>query len=483
MRRAGKCFALMVSLLSSSSGADEFCGLKCDPAKSLIEPLSVPSVLGAPAQSIHCGIKANQTVLSETPLAGGGRRVMALAYGSCEVLKLKTRPNLSPSRITGTFKDIPNGTDNAYNGVLVPSGVDQVRKTHPYLEALRKAGCSNSQECSPGRIDLKVEGVDPACKKMVCDAYNSPAMYQYAGKARRGEAVFHQVYTRKTYSSKTKKTTTNQYSVAGVDCSYFVFEAMGRAGLNYAPNQPNSYRSTLSLGTLGARGSDGKRLDCFDRVNSAGGIRSGDLLVTPGVHVVMVDTVGADPFGIDEMIEGEEAWNWKVDTQQRSFTQIRAGSSTLSDSEKKNFLNALATQLCSDLDPARFKVTIIHSSSHGNGVGIQREEAYSKNNYSGGLGRNSPLLAVLKLKAKAECITLLKEKWKSFAPGFESTSNTDLEAIRKSEKSSGGTKVLRHASDEPGCRGEPPFDPAMNCADCCDLNSSYEGLTGGLDGN
>jgi|GEM_PF-5394952 len=479
MLRSASGFALLSLLFSAQTGAAEFCGLRCEPDRSLLESLRSPGLFGAPPSIAQCGNRANIPVLTETPLAGGARRTMALAYGSCEVLKLKTRSNLIPDRISGTFKSFSGGADYNFNGVQIPAGVEQVRKTHPYLRALQKEDCSNSRECSPAGLKLPVQGVDPSCKKMVCDAWLWPSMYQYGGKAGTGEAVYHEVFTRKSYDSKTKKTTTRKYSVSGLDCSYFVFQAMQRAGLKFSASQQNFYRSTTYLSTLGARGAGGKREDCFDRINSAEGIRPGDLLVASGVHVAMVDTVGRDPFGIARMIEGEAAWNWSSPAQQSMFGEIRAGTSKVPAAAEHSFLNKLAGQLCADLDPARFRITIIHSSPNGNGVGIQREEAYSDTSYSVGLGRSSTLLGLLKLKAKAECILALKKKWESFSPGFSKSVNAVLEAIRKSERAPGGSKVLRHASIEPGCRGAPPIDPALNCADCCDLGSSYESLTGG----
>jgi hypothetical protein len=254
---------------------------------------------------------------------------------------------------------------------------------------------------------------------------------------------------------------------------------MERAGLNFYPGKTNFYHATNGLADLGGKNSKGDRLDCFDRISSSGGIRAGDLLVVSGLHVVMIDTVGRDPFGIAEMIEGENAWNWTHPADQAAFKAIRSGTSKQSNTERLAFLNRIATQLCTDeLDPARFKVTIIHSSPHGNGVGIQREKAYSDTSYGVGLGHDSALLSALKLKAKAECIDQLREKWEGFAPGLKASTNAALASIRKAEATPGRSKVLRHASNEPGCRGIPAFDPAMHCADCCNLNSRYDEITG-----
>jgi len=325
----------------------------------------------------------------------------------------------------------------------------------------------------------QVPGIASVCKKIDCDVYQFPPLYQYGGKASFGEAVHHEVASRKSYDGKTKSTTTTQYAVSGVDCSFFVFQSMERAGLNYYPNKAARYQATVGLATLGEKTKTGERLDCFDRVESQGGIRPGDLMVVSGVHVVMVDTVGPDPFGIHEMIEGESAWNYTSSIPQATFEEIRAGKSKLSQAAQFTYLDRLANLLCSDLDPAQFKLTIIHSSPNGNGVGIQREKACSATSGGVGLGRASSLLSVLKLKAKAECIRTLKQKWDAFAQGYQAAPHAVMDDIRRSDLVSGGGKVLRHASNEPGCRGYPPFDPAMNCADCCDLNSSFDVMMGG----
>ena len=479
MIRRGLYWAFLSFLFGLPGHTDEFCGLKCDPTKVLSDQLKSPIKFGASVFPNACGNQANEKLISETPLIAGGRKMMALTYGSCDVLKLRTRESLSPNRINGTFKSISNGTQYSFDGVAIPGGVKQVRESHPYLGHLRASSCTNAQECSANGIKNEIPGVAPVCKKVDCDAYQYPPMYQYGGKASSGEAVHHEVVSHKSYDGKTKKTTTTQYAVSGVDCSFFVFQSMGRAGLNYYPNTSISYQATNGLATLGEKTMSGGRKDCFDRVEASGGLHSGDLLVVSGVHVVMVDTVGADPFGIEEMIEGESAWNYTKSIPQNTFEEIRAKKSKLNEVEKFAYLDRLATLLCSDLDPAQFKVTIIHSSPNGNGVGIQREKVCSSTSGGVGLGRASSLLSLLKLKAKAECIDTLKQKWNSFAPGYSSAPNAVVESIKKSERISGGSKVLRHASNEPGCRGYPPFDPSMNCADCCDLSSSFETLIRG----
>jgi hypothetical protein len=479
MIRSGPVWAFLTLFSAVSGHAGEFCGLKCDPTKFLTEKLQTPIGLGIAGLTAACGGHGNQSLMVETPLIAGGRKMMALTYGSCDVLKLKTRESLNPNRISATFKSLPNGTKNSFDGVAIPGGVNQVRESHPYLGHLRNAQCSNAEACSGAGAKKSIPGVNDACKKIDCDVYQFPPLYQFGGKASDGEAVHHEVISHKSYDGKTKKTTTTRYSVSGVDCSFFVFQSMGRAGLNYYPGKPSAYQSTNGLATLGEKTKSGERRDCFDRVETSGGIQSGDLLVVSGVHVVMIDTVGPDPFGIHEMIEGESAWNFIPSIPQATFEDIRSKKSKLNQAAQFSYLDRLANLLCSDLDPAQFKITIIHSSPNGNGVGIQREKVCSATSGGVGLGRASSLLSLLQLKAKAECIGTLKQKWNAFAPGYQEAPNLVVDSIKKSESVSGGSKVLRHASNEPGCRGYLPFDPTLNCADCCDLNSSFESIAGG----
>ncbi len=450
----GFAWAWMLVGFFSLSYANEFCGLKCnppDPVTGLVEQAQ-SAVAMNPAADCEPAEK-NSEILKETPLAGGARKMMAMVYGSCAVLKLKARQKLNPKEPKIRIETMS-----------IPTGTDAARTNHPYLGHFRDPGCTNAAECSDANLNKPVVGIPSACKKIVCDAYRYPSAYRYGGKAKNESEVTSHEF-RAPASVQT-----------GVDCSYFVFQSMNQGGLRFEKNKENYYRASSALSVLGQKDKDGNRLDCFDQVvDQEGGIHPGDMIVIPGKHAALVDTVGPDPFGINAMIEDPTQWkglDWEKTKGTPNGTaltlrgsvekidQIRQGTSTMYTDEKVKFLNDLSTYLCSNaLHWDRFKLTIIHSSSNGNHTGVQRED-----NPSGCM--RPPLLQL----SKAQCIRAMKQKWREQVPEFADAPSAIIQNIARSSTS----KILRHASDEPDCRTNPPSVPESACADCCDLNSTYE---------
>ena len=144
----------------------------------------------------------------------------------------------------------------------------------------------------------------------------------------------------------------------GIDCSAFVSSAVGVAGLRYKPGTDNKpvYTRYTSRDFISATKSN---WTCYENisVSKSNSIKSGDIVAVEG-HVVMVDTVGADPFGI---------------------SKVSSSSG------------------CDSLSYKNYDFAVIQSSPSKNSVGINR---YRANVY---LSESSKMQAVFGAYAKAQC--------------------------------------------------------------------------------
>jgi hypothetical protein len=122
---------------------------------------------------------------------------------------------------------------------------------------------------------------------------NHPPIYDFGGKP---------------YTTSTLATTLNMQradggsgsEVFGVDCSGFVFSSLVSAGLHIV-DPGKDIKATMVLGTPAAafKEPQSNHLGCMAKIaiTSTQTLQPGDVIATTG-HVIMVDTVGADPFGI-----------------------------------------------------------------------------------------------------------------------------------------------------------------------------------------
>ena len=313
---------------------------------------------------------------SVPPLAIGGRKAMALTYGSCEVLKL---PVLDVN----------------------PEG-----KKNPYLGWLTRPGCDDQAACSnPTAWKIK----DNACEMHACLVLKRPPRYVYgAGHG--------------SLENQTR-----------VDCSAFVSQAMMMTGAKFKPNEPlKSAIPTQGLWELG-KVQNGQPVDCFDQVlpevggeegadhHRKFGLKPGDLIVAPNYHVVMVDTVGQDPFGVQANIilkmkakNGMKGFESIVQEGLTDRHAVRIFGAKSPDDPKKNkvqflsdedfkqfknksiedilytkepkditnadldFLEKAAEVICDSemYSPSEYKMTITHSSPNHGGVGVQRQKLF-----------------------------------------------------------------------------------------------------------
>lgn len=228
-------------------------------------------------------------------VAQGLKRVISTAYQSCRVLDLPALDKNAPSvvGITRLAEKHPDGI----GAKRVISDLASVQKTHYYIR-----GIATESSCQPVR--------------------NNPLIYDYGGEP---------AISKNTLNFFSNAGTGT--SVLGVDCSAFVSSAIAVSGLRYKPDLPNKpiYTRQTSSQFINAAKSG---FTCFDNVSLTPNqsILPGDIVAVVG-HVVAIDSIGQDPFGLNQVKSVSE---------------------------------------CSKLNYKNFDIVIAQSSPSKNGIGINK---------------------------------------------------------------------------------------------------------------
>ena len=209
------------------------------------------------------------TVTDAPPAVGqknvivGSHNVLATAYQSCAVLEI---PEVSAA--TADVQGIERyGThSDGVGGQRRVSSLSSVQNTHPYIKVAggAQSGCFNVR--------------------------SNPLIYDYGGQA----AIANNILD---FSKNSGSGT----SALGIDCSAYVSAAVAAGGLRYKPGVENKavYTRQNSSKFINASSSG---FTCFSNVTATptSSIKAGDIVGVSG-HVVIVDKVGADPFGLKRL--------------------------------------------------------------------------------------------------------------------------------------------------------------------------------------
>lgn len=224
-----------------------------------------PAVVDQPVDN-----SSGSGTISDAPVAvaqksvfAGSQNVLVTAYQSCSVLEL---PDMSAATAdvqgivrTGTHSD-------GIGGVRKVSSVSSVQNTHPYIKVAggAQAGCFNVR--------------------------SNPLIYDYGGSASIANNVI-----------DFSKNAGSGSSALGVDCSAYVSASIAAGGLRYKPGTENKaiYIRQNSSKFINAASSG---FTCFNNatMTPTQSIVAGDIVGVSG-HVVIVDKVGADPFGLKKL--------------------------------------------------------------------------------------------------------------------------------------------------------------------------------------
>ncbi len=207
----------------------------------------------------HEALTAPKGKIFSAKIAKGVEMVFSTAYQSCRTLDLPamdhgTTAVVGISRV-GTHPDGVGGKREITN-------LAAVQNTHYYLR-----GLASEAQCAPVK--------------------NNPLIYDYGGEpAIAGNTINFQ------------KNAGTGTGALGVDCSSYVSSTIAVAGLRYKPgldNKPIFIRQT-STKFIDAVQSG---FSCFENitVDAKSSIATGDIVGVKG-HVVIVDSLGPDPFGL-----------------------------------------------------------------------------------------------------------------------------------------------------------------------------------------
>lgn len=198
--------------------------------------------------------------------AAGAQKVLMTAYQSCAAAKLPAMTSASRSIASGAIKI--TGTHSSGTGLKREVGnLALLQQSHYYVrEGIEKgASCFNVTK--------------------------SPLIYDYGGKPYATTALSSSLDYFKNAGSGTK--------VLGVDCSGFVFSALASQGLRVSPSKRAQAYLVFGINARMYMNPKSNGLTCLAPVPSqkSDSLRSGDILASTG-HIIMVDNVGKDPFGV-----------------------------------------------------------------------------------------------------------------------------------------------------------------------------------------
>lgn len=222
---------------------------------------STPQIEANPDYAYH----RKQAIAAGVPLAVFGERwALATAYQSCISLEIPALDNSVPDikgiAITGKHSD---GVGNKRS----IASLTQVQATHPYLNQVTSygSGCFNVRQ--------------------------NPLIYDYGGKP--------YATTSKTSPIDLFKNSGDGTSVLGIDCSGYVYTSMATAGLRLKEGRALKASDSWAWGSTSYVEPASNGLTCLSKitVTPSVSLKAGDIVAVPG-HVIIIDKVGADPFGI-----------------------------------------------------------------------------------------------------------------------------------------------------------------------------------------
>lgn len=206
-----------------------------------------------------------QAIADGIPLAVLGENwTFATAYQSCQTL---VAPVLTSQ--TGDIQGIsivgkhPDGIGNK----RVIGDLDKVQTTHPYIK--------------------DVSGYDSKC----FNVRRNPLIYDYGGKPFATMQANSPLDLFKNNGDGTQ--------VLGIDCSGYVYTAMAAAGLKFKAGRPLKASDSWAWGSTSYLEPENNGMTCLKKiaVSATASLMAGDIVAVRG-HVILVNKVGEDPFGI-----------------------------------------------------------------------------------------------------------------------------------------------------------------------------------------
>ena len=239
--------------------------LDCNTSSSTSAVAADDMTTPSPAPNYDYNYQKQQATAAGVNAAVFGERwAFATAYQSCQTLTMEPlsskTPNIQGITITGKHSD---GIGNK----RMISSLAKVDATHPYIKDVASYG----ESCF--------------------DVRSNPLIYDYGGKPYVTTATSSPIDLFKNGGDGT--------SVLGIDCSGFVFTSMAAGGLRLKSGRTLKASDALAWGSTSYVEPQNNGLTCLSKitVTPTTSLHAGDIVAVQG-HVIMIDKVGADPFGI-----------------------------------------------------------------------------------------------------------------------------------------------------------------------------------------
>ena len=327
------------------------------------------------------------------PLVASARKILAVQYQNCDVLTLEP---ISPLHHTLGVLEVPRRDDPEFLTRSI-SNLDDYMATHPWLSPPNSPkapapGCPDLRKAPPlylygAKPEISQSPTGKSSADLFVNQAESPNCRMPLGTGNNGVAC-------------------NSNPVVGMDCSGYLSLAMMNAGMRFSPNKKPGFMSTWQMAQLGQAGKE----SCMEEspltpMESA--LQPGDIFVVPGSHMVLIDSVGPDPFGLSHFQTQEECsamtpadWDFRILHSSSKATAV--GPSRMEGSEY--FLNApevVGPMLARALEICRrSKPSILKSSSLKS---IETTQGSPLNQFGGSILRHAP-------PARTECWMPVGEK-------------------------------------------------------------------------
>lgn len=231
-----------------------------------------------------------QLKATANPEIYGSHLVFATNYQSCSVLKTPPLREQTPA-VKGVGKDKKK---NPHNGGILRhyASVSQIVASHPYIagQTLAKSSCYEVRK-TPPIYDFGGKPYTTSSKPSLLDLFR--------GDGGTGSEVF------------------------GMDCSGYIFSSLAVGGLRMlTPDKSKPLKASMISGIPAAafKEPQSNGLKCLDKIklSATSTLQPGDVAAIKG-HVVMIDSVGADPFGLRLITKSADCTANKISPENFDF--------------------------------------------------------------------------------------------------------------------------------------------------------------------
>lgn len=247
------------------------------------------------------------------PMAQGARKFLATMFQSCDALNNESTLQVPVGKTDEV--NVPNldGVDrrDGSGGPRRITNRSDYVDAHPVLKQLKAK---------------KIAGDYPPAGESCNDATLNPPVYGYGSKAHTnsdGELELTELGPGNSGSNGAR--VFNGVTPQAIDCSGLIAGAMAIQGLKITPQHSDGYRiHSTSMFKNTANAATNNTCINHARFNGNNSLLTGDIINVGSSHIVMVDSVGDDPLGINAAVAAGNCEDISVSSF--DFTYIHSGA-------------------------------------------------------------------------------------------------------------------------------------------------------------